>query len=278
MNINLQDIASNIYQASDGIWYSNNTSPISYPEDGNHTLNILQQNSFWFQHRNRFLHEVMLKFAPQTPFFDIGGGTGFVSKMVQEKIGEVVLVEPQADGYLQAQKYGIQHMIASTTIDAQFKENVLDSAGMFDVVEHIEDDYGFMRSIHNYLKPNARIYITVPAIPFLWSDEDIEAGHYRRYTKETLQKLLKETGFEIDYCSYFFSFLYLPLFLFRSLPSKLGIKRAVSDLNKLKKEHTNRQGMSNHILQWFMQRELNSIQRGKTINYGTSLVIVGRKR
>jgi SAM-dependent methyltransferase len=274
----MNEIANNIYKASDGIWYSNDTSPISYPADGNHTLNILQQNSFWFQHRNNFLYEVMQNFAPQLPFFDIGGGTGFVSKHIQEKIGDAVLVEPQADGYLQAQKYGIKHIIAATTIDAQFKSNVLGSAGMFDVVEHIEDDYSFMRSIQDYLVPGGMVYITVPAIPFLWSDEDVDAGHYRRYTRESLNKLMNETGFEVEYISYFFSFLVLPLFLFRSLPSKLGIKRKSEDLEKLKKEHTNRKGLSNQILSFFMNRELNKVKNKQSLSSGTSLIVVARKK
>ena len=277
MTNNLKEIANNIYKADDGIWYANNTSPISYPEDGNHLLNILQQDSFWFNHRNNFLYEVMQNHAPQLPFFDIGGGTGFVSKHVQDKIGDAVLVEPQADGYLQAQKYGIKNIIAATTIDAQFKSNVLGSAGMFDVVEHIEDDYAFMKSIHSYLVPNGKVYITVPAIPFLWSDEDVDAGHYRRYTKETLRKLLQETGFEVAYISYFFSFLYWPLFLFRSLPTKLGIKRKVSDLDKLKKEHNNPKGITNSILQYFMNSELSTVKAGKSMNSGTSLIVVGKK-
>ena len=149
---------------------------------------------------------------------------------------------------------------------------------MFDVVEHIEDDYSFMRSIQDYLVPGGKVYITVPAIPFLWSDEDVDAGHYRRYTRESLNKLMNETGFEVEYISYFFSFLVLPLFLFRSLPSKLGIKRKSEDLEKLKKEHTNRKGLSNQILSFFMNRELNKVKNKQSLSSGTSLIVVARKK
>lgn len=277
MSTIIKNIANNIYQAADGIWYANNKSPISYPDDGNHTLNILQQNSFWFNHRNLVIEQVMKNYAPSFPFFDIGGGTGFVSKHIQDHLGECILVEPQLDGYMQAQKFGIQNIIAATTLDAQFNENVLPSAGMFDVVEHIEQDYEFMKNIHQYLVQGGKVFITVPALPYLWSDEDVDAGHYRRYTTASMTELLEKSGFEIEYVSYFFSFLVVPLFLFRSLPTKLGIKRAVSDLDKLKKEHTQRQGIGNRFLQILMKRELKSISDGKRLSAGTSVIAVARK-
>ena len=44
----------------------------------------------------------------------------------------------------------------------------IDSVGLFDVVEHIEDDYLFLKSINKYLKDDGYIYITVPALNFLY--------------------------------------------------------------------------------------------------------------
>jgi len=52
----------------------------------------------------------------------------------------------------------------------------------------------------------------------LWSNEDVHAGHYRRYTK-SMSNILKEAGFRIEFSSYIFSILPFPIFLLRSILS-----------------------------------------------------------
>ena len=65
---------------------------------------------------------------------------------------------------------------------SKFKHNSIDSVGLFDVVEHIEDDCSFLNNINKYLKDDGYVYITVPAYNFLWCKEDDDADHYKRYT------------------------------------------------------------------------------------------------
>jgi len=50
------------------------------------------------------------------------------------------------------------------------------------------------------LKPGGIIGIYVPALPFLFSNFDREVGHFRRYKKRELIKLVKLAGFEIENC------------------------------------------------------------------------------
>jgi hypothetical protein len=60
-----------------------------------------------------------------------------------------------------------------------------------------------------------------------WFNEDVDAGHYRRYTTKTINQKLIKNGFEIVYSSYIFSILPLTIFLIRSLPSKLGLNKTI---------------------------------------------------
>jgi len=71
----------------------------------------------------------------------------------------------------------------------------VDAAGAFDVTEHIEDDLGFLRELGGILRPGGRLYVTVPAFPFLWSQEDTDTGHYRRYTLPAIEAVLRKAGF-----------------------------------------------------------------------------------
>jgi SAM-dependent methyltransferase len=68
----------------------------------------------------------------------------------------------------------------------------------FEVLEHIEDDLGALRQWCQWLKPNGRVVISVPAGPQRWNASDVWAGHYRRYTRETLTELLNGAGLAVD--------------------------------------------------------------------------------
>src|SRR4030095_4970802 len=94
--------------------------------------------------------------------------------------------------------------------------------GMFDVLEHIEDDAQALRALHGMLADGGRLYATVPAHRRLWSAADRDAGHFRRYTTRQLRGLFGRCGFDLDVCSYYFWPLPLPMLLLRSLPEWLG--------------------------------------------------------
>jgi len=145
------------------------------------------------------------------------------------------------------------------------------------VLEHIEDDKEFLQSLHFCLQPNGLLYITVPAYQSLWSIEDDQARHFRRYTVSSLTARLNECGFTVNYCSYFFSFLYPAILLCRSLPSRLGLQKSVR-LDTNIKEHSDRDGLSRTIRDKFLGYELSRIKKQKSIPIGSSCVAVASIR
>jgi len=93
-----------------------------------------------------------------------------------------VVIEPGLQGAMNAHRKGLNPVICSSLEDAGFKTHLIPAVGLFDILEHIEDDIGFLTTIKTLLVPNGKLYITVPAYNFLRSVEDNYAGHYRRYT------------------------------------------------------------------------------------------------
>lgn len=258
-----------------GYYSSSIKSNISYPEEGNSLLMILEENSFWFQHRNDIIAEIIKKWYPDKGIvFDIGGGNGYVAKRLQEEGFTPIVVEPGLDGVKNSLKRRIIHVIHSSYEHAGFMDNAIPSTGLFDVLEHIEDDTKFLKSIYSKTTRGGYIYITVPAYKFLWSYEDDFAGHFRRYTVKTLKLVLAKAGFENMFQSYFFSVLPLPVFFFRALPSMLGLNKDF-DIEKSKKEHKRSKLAS--LLVKVSQFELNLLGRTKNIPFGTSIVTVARK-
>ncbi len=79
----------------------------------------------------------------------------------------------------------------------------LDGLYSFNVLEHIEDDVGALRSWATRLRPGGRVFLYVPAFPFLFGPMDRRVGHHRRYTRESLSRLLRDAGLLVDATGYF---------------------------------------------------------------------------
>lgn len=274
--MNIEKYANELTQ-KDGIYFSKQSSAISYPEKGNEDFFKIEENSFWFKHRNQCIYEAFKKFANSNLFFDIGGGNGFVAKYLEDQKVGTVLIEPGLSGCLNAKKRQLKNVVCATLQDAKFNKNMLPNIGLFDVVEHIEDDLGFLKMIYEYTQEEGLVFITVPAYNFLWSNEDKDAGHYRRYTTKTISDCLKKAGFKIEYQSYLFSPLPLPIFLSRSLPSKLGFNKKSNDLKKHTNEHGANKGFTQSIMNWFLDKEINKIKEDKKTLFGSSVFIIAKK-
>jgi SAM-dependent methyltransferase len=273
---NLNTIADNI-ELRDGIWYSKTQETVSYPKEGSDLSLVVEEKSYWFQHRNKCISELVKKFSPNKIFFDIGGGNGFVSLGLQKSGIETILIEPSSQGIRNAKERGLLNLVCSTLQDASFKLNSIPAIGVFDVVEHIENDNDFLAQMLDYLEPGGKLFLTVPAYNFLWANEDDYSGHYRRYTLSKLKKQLTGLGYHINYASYLFSALFLPVLLLRSLPSKLGLHKDVEDIEKYKSEHGNHDGLLTMIIKKTLKWEYKKVAKNSIIKFGTSCLIVASK-
>lgn len=75
-----------------------------------------------------------------------------------------------------------------------------DSVCAFDVLEHISDDGAALDQWLQWLKPEeGRLVISVPAHPHRWGAGDVWAGHYRRYERIGLIRLLESKGLEVEH-------------------------------------------------------------------------------
>lgn len=274
--IYLQDYTKDLVER-DGLFFSKHDSIISYPETGNNSAFEIEQHSFWFKHRNNCIAEGVLRYAPDQLFFDIGGGNGFVSKGLEERGVSTVLVEPGIQGCLNAKKRNLTHIVCASLENATFKLNSIPSIGLFDVLEHIDKDVEFLTGIHDYLKENGLVFITVPAYNTLWSNDDVYAGHFRRHTIGGLEKKLRSIGFIVEYSTYIFSISPLAVLVFRTIPSWLGLNKNPGNQEKHKKAHEQRRGIVDKILNRLWDFELNRIRKGRVIPFGGSCFVIARK-
>lgn len=112
---------------------------------------------------------------------------------------------------------------ARPDFDARF-----DLVCLFDVLEHIEDDAGFLRRIADRLGTGDLLLISVPAGPGLYGPHDRKLGHYRRYTRPDLTALLEASGFETITSSHFVFFAWPAVALARLLERLRSGRRQIA--------------------------------------------------
>ncbi|GAU83451.1 bifunctional 2-polyprenyl-6-hydroxyphenol methylase/3-demethylubiquinol 3-O-methyltransferase UbiG [Bosea sp. BIWAKO-01] len=273
--LDLATVAPGLELRDPGIWFASNQGAVSYPAHGNAACLAVEDRSFWFRHRNRCVVSLVRRFSPEGVFLDIGGGNGFVAKGLTDAGVACGLVEPGIDGALAAYARGIDPVICARLEESGLPPMSIDAGGMFDVLEHIEDEVAALRQVHALLRPGGRLFLTVPAYQFLFSTADDMAGHFRRYTIASLSRVLLGSGFRIEFASYMFAPLPPPIFLQRTLPSLLGLRRS-TEAQCDEAEH-DPGGFAARVMDRLLAWEFRRLDAGRSVWFGTSCLCVAVK-
>lgn len=71
------------------------------------------------------------------------------------------------------------------------------------VLEHIDDDSSAVRQLAELLGKNGAMKIFVPARQELYSNMDRTVGHIRRYSMDSIKRLVTDNGLQVVSCRYF---------------------------------------------------------------------------
>ena len=162
MTLDLTCLAPYLERRADGIWFAPRQAPVSYPAEGNAACLQVEDRSFWFRHLNLCITSVVRRQMLKGTLFDIGGGNGYVAKGLMQAGIPCALVEPGIDGALAARARGIDPVICARLEDIGLAPASVAAAGMFDVLEHIEDEGAALREVHALLQVGGRVFLTVP--------------------------------------------------------------------------------------------------------------------
>ena len=265
-----------LWQDEEGIWRCEGTPlPVSYPDDAADLCFGVEDQSFWFEHRNQCIVHTVRRYCPSGPVVDLGGGNGKVAAALQSAGMDVALIEPDARAAGNARRRGVTNVVVGTLNSVRLAPNSLQSVGIFDVLEHIPDEIGFLKEIGRALAPGGWLFVTVPAYQWLWSSEDEYAGHQRRYTLGSLTSVLARAGLAVEYSSYLFGFVPFAALLRRALPYRIGIRRSPKP-GDMRSEHTLPRGPAGVALKWLLAREARLVQRAQRVPFGGSCLAAAR--
>lgn len=244
----------------------------------------IEEGSWWFQYRAEIITKMMGRFFHAgTVTADVGGGNGYTSWAAQKKGFKMLLVEPSEQACRNAMGRGLK-TYCGTVLESYPDEGAWSQVTLLDVLEHIEDDRGFLCLLHKKLAMGGYLLITVPAFRCLWSSEDDEAGHFRRYRKKQLARLLKECGYNVLYKNYFMQFLFLPILTVRAGLERIGLlkpacKRDDSESLKIaEKQFKTTSPVIKAGLAVFEGIEERLMAKSDTVLFGSSILVVAQKK
>jgi hypothetical protein len=172
---------------------------------------------------------VVRQYLPVDPAFglvDVGAGAGLLGEFLARDRPKATyeFVEPiESLRQFLRERYGEEADVAD---QASF-----DSAGfvtLLDVLEHQRDDQAFLRDLVGKMQPGSMLLLTVPALDRLWSQWDVNLGHFRRYDESSLRKCTQDLPLVINEVSFLFPEL-LPLGFLRARRRKVETHSDVGD-------------------------------------------------
>ncbi|QLL22913.1 class I SAM-dependent methyltransferase [Actinobacteria bacterium IMCC25003] len=196
---------------------------ISFPsEKYDVDSNSSESEGIWSEIRSRKI-ATLLKNRKVDVIWEVGAGHGNMAIPLADLGIATIPVEPLYSGAKALSSRGF-HSYAQTLDQLNLPDNCLGAIGIFDVLEHLSNPEIVLREIYRVLKPGGVLLTSVPAYQWLFSDFDLQIGHFRRYSRKSLSSLLNETNFKQTKISNLFFIFIAPAFVLRRLPFLMGIR------------------------------------------------------
>jgi len=168
---------------------------------------------------NKNIVNILLRNLANTgDIIDFGAGIGTFAKALESCSVRVICIETDKEQFLNLIKSDFKTL---STID-EVKDNSIESLFSINVLEHIDDDYLTLRTMHSKLKMGGKIIIYVPAMMMLYTSMDAKVGHFRRYGKKQLFNLVQKAGFNVSEINYVDCLGVLITLIFKLIGNKDG--------------------------------------------------------
>jgi SAM-dependent methyltransferase len=148
----------------------------------------------------RYQYDLIAPHCGRT-ILEVGAGLGEFAEQFDD-VDRLVLtdVDPGAVD-LMARRFAGRPEVQTRTLAlgvAPELDEPVDSVVAINVLEHIEDDAGALRSLATAVQPGGSIVLWVPGYQQLYGEFDRKVGHVRRYTPATLASAVRRAGLDVE--------------------------------------------------------------------------------
>jgi|WetSurMetagenome_2_1015567.scaffolds.fasta_scaffold151043_1 2-polyprenyl-3-methyl-5-hydroxy-6-metoxy-1,4-benzoquinol methylase len=144
---------------------------------------------------------------------DIGCGEGRFLQLIKEKTGAESWGIEQEDQIAKQAKFNADNILTGRVEDcfSGLPDAYFDCIVFNDVLEHLNDPAGILRSMTRYLSKNGMIIASIPNVRYFynliellvqkdWKYKEsgvLDSTHLRFFTKKSILRLFIETGYEV---------------------------------------------------------------------------------
>ncbi len=173
----------------------------------------LEQGYWWFAGvRAMVRHLLAASGAPGRlgRVLDVGCGTGALIDELKGRSDSIRGVDFSPEALRFCARRGLKCVALADAREIPFPDASFDVVTAIGLIEHLEDDDGFIHEMHRLVRPGGLLVLLTSSFPWLWSMHDVANQHHRRYYLRPLRARLEGAGFETVRFSHM-NFLLFPL-------------------------------------------------------------------
>lgn len=147
-------------------------------------------------------YQIVMSWLPKKDnlrILNAGCGSGEMNILLAQNTSwHVDAIDVDEEAIRISNKLKLENQVENLTMFQTSIEEFVEKGSKYDIIvsndmlEHIEDDVEAMKKLADLLKPNGILFISVPALQWLFGYHDEQLGHYRRYNKRNLTSKLSQ--------------------------------------------------------------------------------------
>jgi SAM-dependent methyltransferase len=182
---------------------------------------------FWFRGFRWFVTPLLrqaLTGAAQVRILDCGCGTG-ANLTLLETFGSAYGFDASPVGLRIGRSLGRRNLARALVTAVPFGSETFDAVTSFDVLYALghDDERAALAEMFRLTRPGGCIVINVAAMEILRGDHSVLSHEVRRYSRRSLDALVRGAGFSVERITYTNCTLLLPLLVMRTLQRWRGL-------------------------------------------------------